>query len=387
VPVQDLTINAQALHDSLPRGQSACSLRLAGHVLIARLPSGETLKLDLRNAELQSSGPDGRDVVYASTIADGPSFITRDVALYRATMAAWPRDRLPAGPSSTPRRGHLTGWQWVVLVLMVGVVATVTGAVLLAGPLARVAVRAVPRSVDARIGQQAYPYALLQLGGAGAGVREDPAIRDVVQTVLDRLLVALPQNPFDLRVTVCDSPVRNAVALPGGQMIITTGMLALLDSPEELAAVLAHEINHVLYRHTMEMTVRASGLRFLIHVVSGGHLAAGITSSVWSAVSMMGTSRAMESEADRQAVRVLLAAEIDPRALVTMLDKLSTVEPAPSLERADTSEAKLAEKLRSHPLITERVRDAEDEIARNDKPAPRGFALDYQAMVAALGHR
>jgi predicted Zn-dependent protease len=381
--VQELNVNGQAVHDSLPRGGSACSLRLSGRVLVARLPSGDMLKLDLRDAELERSGPDGREFVYASVVAGGPTFITRDVALYQATMAAWPHGSAPARAAKRERR--ISPTQWLVMIIMASVVCMVIGAVLLVGPLARTALRVIPRSVDARLGQDAYAYALLHLGGPGVGIRDEPEIHEPVQTVLDRLTQAIPHNPFDLRVTVCESPVRNAVALPGGQLLITTGMLTLLDSPDELAAVLAHEINHVLSRHSMEMTVRVSGLRFLINVVSGGHVAAGMATSVWGAVSVMGSSRAKEGEADMQAVHLLLAAGVDPGALVTMLGKLSAAEP--HLPSTSETEAKLFEKLRSHPHIADRVQATQDEIDRSPKAVTQALGIDYPALLQAIRRR
>jgi beta-barrel assembly-enhancing protease len=379
----DLEIDGEALDDSLPRGRSECALRLSGRVLVARLPSGEILKLDLRRAEFLRGGPDGSDFVFASTVLGGPTFISRNADLYRAAMLVWPHASAHAVGRTSARVRRLSTFQWATLGVAAAIVVAVLGAILLVGPLARVALRFIPRSVDVELGQAAYPHAVKQIG-LGSGVRDEPSIREPVQAVLDRLATAIPRSPFNFHVTVCDSPTLNAFALPGGEVVITTRMLLVLESAEELAAVLAHEMSHVLRRHTMEMTIKASGVRFLVHVVSGGHLAMGIATNVWGAVTVMGQARDKEGEADRQAVHVLVDAGVDPKALLSMFGKLAAEEAHVPEQAGSAPPAKLIEKLRTHPQMAQRMVDVEEEIGRCREASPQPFGVDYPALVTAV---
>jgi len=357
---------------------------------VARLPSGEVLKLDLRQAEFQRGGADGGEFVYASRSPAGPTFITDDADLHAATMVAWHQDhRTPAGHSAKQateqvRRARLSRFQLAALVVGLAVIGSVLGAALLVGPLARVALRFVPRSVDDGIGREAYAHVLGRIGTE----RDDQAMREPVQTVLDRLVEAVPSSPFHFRVAICDSPMLNAFALPGGQMVLTTRMIAALDSAEELAAVLAHEMNHVLARHSMEMTIRTSGLRFLVHVASGGKVAAGVAMSVWSAIGVMGYSRDKERDADLRAVHLLVGANIDPQALLPMFGKLQAEEERHGAAPVEPSTQKMLEKFRTHPAIAQRIADVETEIAKAPPASPQPLDVDFAALTAtARGER
>jgi Zn-dependent protease with chaperone function len=379
----DMEIDGQALHDSLPRGQSGCSLRLKGQILVARMPSGEVLKLPLREAELQRGGVGGTEWVFSSTVAGGPTFVTKNGDLGRAANLAWPRLGQGGVQKQAAKRQRLSTFQKVALAGATAVVLSLLGAVLLVGPLARVVLRFVPRSSDVRIGQTAYSHAVQQISW-GDGLSEAAAIREPVQAVLDRVTAAIPACPFNFRVTVCRSSMLNASALPGGEILVTTRMLTSLTSAEELAALLAHEVNHVLRRHGMELTIKMAGLRFLLHMVSGGHVAAGLASGVWGAVTLMEQVRDKESEADRLAVRLLADARLDPKALISMFDRLATTEPRLPDNFTNSPPGKFLEKLNSHLQLAERAVDVQAEMAKIPSVAPELITIDYSALVKAV---
>lgn len=376
----DININGHAIHPSLPGGGSDCHLRLRGSTLIAEMPSGEVLKLDLRLAEPRRGGKDKQELVCASTSPEGPTFVTRDPTLQAAVMHAWPS----AVVHQPKQRRRLTRLQIVVAAVAGAVAASVLGAVLLTGPCARLVLRLVPRSVDESIGRQALPHILAQLGGRDGSLTNHADIQGPVEAVLDRLVAAEPTSPFHFRVTVCESPFFNAFALPGGYIVVTSGLLTSLTSSEELAAVLAHEMNHVLARHTMEMTIRASGARFLVHALSGGHVAIGIAGSVWSAVGVMAYSRDKEAEADRLAVPLLVRADIDPRAMLGLFDKMAADEAGSPPPMPDTATGQLLDKMRSHPQTTERIAQVSAMIASVPTASPQPLPIDYSALAEAV---
>jgi beta-barrel assembly-enhancing protease len=373
-------INGQALHGSLPRGVSSCTLCLTGRTLVARLPSGEVMKMELGDAEVHKSGPEGSQLVYRSTVMGGPTFVTDDADLNLAVRRVWSVSHARGKPrAASPGQPRLSRSHKVALGIVASVLSLLLLAVLLVGPLVPVTIRLVPRAVDRRIGEEAFPHVLRQVGTATV---EHAPVLEPVQAVLDRLTAAVPNNPFFFRVAVSRSPVVNAFALPGGQIIVTTGMLARLESGEELAAVLAHEMNHVLLRHAMQMTIRASGLRFLVYALSRDHPIVSISTSVWSAVGLMSMSREKESQADLRAVRLLANANVDPKAMVPMFGRLLSAELRPA---EGAGGGHLLERLRSHPETGKRIADVEAEIASVPAvTAPQAIAIDYGALVAAV---
>lgn len=113
----------------------------------------------------------------------------------------------------------------------------------------------------------------------------------------------------------------NAFALPGGTMVMTDEMVALVGADEKvITAVLAHELGHVRHRHGLRMLVQATVLAGVTSVVFGDFstLLAGVPLLLGQA----SYSRDAEKEADAEAVRILITAGISPEVMVTLFEKL-----------------------------------------------------------------
>jgi len=151
--------------------------------------------------------------------------------------------------------------------------------------------------------------------------------------------------------------------------------------------VLAHEMNHVLARHTLEMTIRASGARFLVHALSGGHLALGMAGSVWSAIGVMAYSRDKEVEADRLAVPLLVRAGIDPHALLRLFDTMAADESHRSPTLPDMPAGRLVDKMRSHPQTAERIAQVASLLASAPDVSTNPLPVDYAALAEAVRNK
>ena len=128
--------------------------------------------------------------------------------------------------------------------------------------------------------------------------------------------------------TVVDDPLVNAFALPGGHMILMTGLMREARSPEEVAGVLAHEVQHVLQRHVVKRTVRALGWRVWFSLFFGG---SGLEEVAFGAGNLMEMTygRAQESEADRKGAELLAKAGLPIGPLGDFFDRLSKKDPLP----------------------------------------------------------
>lgn len=144
----------------------------------------------------------------------------------------------------------------------------------------------------------------------------------------------------------------NALALPGGTVILTDQLVAL-GSSEEITAVLAHEIAHVQEEHSLQQLYRALGFAGMIALFAGdvGVVAEEVLAGGGVLVAMA-ASREMELDADEKAVGLLRKVDIDPINLSTMLDKLYQAVCKGNLEECEESGW-----LSSHPGGKER-RDA-----------------------------
>lgn len=140
----------------------------------------------------------------------------------------------------------------------------------------------------------------------------------------------------------------NALALPGGQVIVTDEMVTLAESPAMLAGVLAHEIGHVEHRHGIRRLGRAAGLSAVVMLMTGD------VTSMTHDIGVVGAglldrsySRGFEREADARGIALMRHAGKDPESLAVLLERLE----APAKGDDDW-----ASWLSTHPSTAERVR-------------------------------
>jgi len=154
----------------------------------------------------------------------------------------------------------------------------------------------------------------------------DTALNATVDAIVARLVLSAPAT-YRIRVTVMDSPAVNAFAAPGGHVVVLRGLLQGTRTPEELAGVLAHEIQHVYYRHGTRILVQHASTALLVAAVAGDVSA--LTAYSLEAARVLGTlryARQAETEADVAGFRMLVAARIDPSGMVSFLETLQARE-------------------------------------------------------------
>jgi predicted Zn-dependent protease len=120
-------------------------------------------------------------------------------------------------------------------------------------------------------------------------------------------------------------PIVNAIALPGGDVIVLEGLLEDA-TPDELAAVLAHEMAHVIEKHAMRQIAQEIGPAFVGQYIFGGDSALNALMIGASALGQLHYSRANERHADQLAFEILLRANIDPRSLANFFKKIEKIE-------------------------------------------------------------
>jgi beta-barrel assembly-enhancing protease len=226
-------------------------------------------------------------------------------------------------------------------------------------------------------------------------VLEDDAtnvyLNRVGQTLLPRGLTL--ENVF-WKFRALRDPQPNAFALPNGSVYVSTGLLALMDNESQLGAVLAHEMTHVLRRHTY-LQNRSNRKKFLtINIIAavgayapGGIVGAAITIATAIApfiviATMFGYSRDLEREADLKGIDMMLAAEYPPEEMVKVMKLLSN----------DIEGENIRLFYNDHPALDERIKYLTSYLgARADKITPqmelnREKAAYFRQMEPVMRH-
>jgi len=261
------------------------------------------------------------------------------------------RNLLAAFPSAirTPRRSH--GWLRGAGLAGAALVAVIVVALFLLPATSEALARMVPAGLERRIGDHTEQAVVGVL--AKAQDRDDAdAVRCRTadgQAAIDALAAKLsPPDADPVRITVVSSPLVNAFALPGGRIVVTSGLIAFAGEPAALAGVVAHEIGHIVEGHVLAGMTR-SMLTGAVFGVVLGDLGFGVIASAAGALMQADYSQTQEHRADMYAVAALAAAGIPTEPFARMFERMA--------EKDEASEwgAALSTWLSTHPAMADRI--------------------------------
>ena len=175
----------------------------------------------------------------------------------------------------------------------------------------------------------------------------DPRLMQALSVVVHPLIQAESPNRYPIRLYVLDDNAINAFAAPGGHVVLLRGLLERTEAPEQLAGVLAHELQHVYKRHTTRAIIEQTTGAVLMTALSGdfsGGLTWGIGGA--QALSALRYSRAHEEEADLEGLQTMEAAGLDATAMVTFFRIMQQELPGA---------ATIPDFLTTHPHMGERI--------------------------------
>ncbi len=205
-------------------------------------------------------------------------------------------------------------------------------------------------------------------------VLEIPELDQSLDTIMDRLLSKTDPLPYDMEILVLNLPVVNAITFPGGLIVVYSGLIGRLESAEEMAAVLAHELGHVVYRDSMKNITRQVGFAALFSLF-GGRGGRVLVQRIIREAANIHFSRSIESRADDFALDLLAAAEIDPNKLGIALTNLK--------HKKEFEQVKLLKYIDNHPEINSRIKKAYEKssLAAIDEKA---FDINWNEVKSLL---
>lgn len=189
------------------------------------------------------------------------------------------------------------------------------------------------------------------------------------------------RQDIEYHFTVIESDQINAFAAPGGYVYFYTGLLREMENEAEMAAVMAHEISHVVARHGAKRLQTALGASMAYELVFGKSNSKALQAAVGVGMGLAfaGYSRDAEREADNFGIQYMVKAGYDPSGAITMFEKLAKLGGGGSANIFESISS-------SHPETAERIDNATKEIAAMT-PKPTGLTLGkdrYLKMVKRL---
>lgn len=321
----DESFSGGIFHESIQNGRVGARIRIARGEIIAEPYDGsdepqgqrENFVIPLREVQLDMGGASGK-MIFCRTPDKSLTIFCEERGFARALeqeSAGLLREPLKNLKGSLRKENRRFMFWASVSCLAIALFCIIGYYALLAS--ARTAVHALPISVDEQIGKTAIQSMI------NDRLPRDHQASQLVEQIVDRLKTHAKFADMDFQIYVVDSSEVNAFALPGGQMVVYTGLIEKVESPEQLAGVIAHEMSHATLRHGLQQISQSIGVIAAIQLMVGdvgGLLAIGTQVAQQSVLTSY--SRTAETEADLEGARMLHAANIDPKGMVDFFAKL-----------------------------------------------------------------
>ena len=196
----------------------------------------------------------------------------------------------------------------------------------------------------------------------------------ILQQFADNLTLS---DQYPIHVTVLKDTIVNAFALPGGHLVVYTGILKQMEKPEELVALLGHESSHVNQRHSLKSLLSRIStsifISFLSKDISG--FSQGLINNV-NMLKVLHYSRALETEADNEGMKLMVRNHVNPIGMKFLMEDLL------KLDKELPSSLSF---MSTHPLTKERLKNAED-FSKSYISMPDGLNDSMQSLWRALKH-
>ncbi|MBS3734877.1 MAG: M48 family metalloprotease [Phycisphaerae bacterium] len=237
----------------------------------------------------------------------------------------------------------------------------IVGCLLLASPVMSAGCNKVflfSREDEIALGEKYGPEFEAEYGGRV----DDARVQEYVSSIgLDLTTAAERDMPYQFALLRSHTP--NAFAVPGGRIYVTVGLMKDMTNERQLAAVLGHEIGHIVHRDSAKGLQRQLGVELLAAIVGeavggGGGTAAKTAAKVVGGLVNLRYSRDQEYNADQAGIKHMAAVGYNPWGMVELLRLLEREKEAGTL----------GEMLSTHPLTSKRIEEVEDTL-REDYPA------------------
>lgn len=277
--------------------------------------------------------------------------------------------RVPGLGQAQSRHRRRRDLRLVIVVATLGVI--LAGAVVGVRSVPEFVGRLVPAAWEQGVGDRLMPQFIAffaELEGGEPRLCAAPEGRRALDEMLRRLAVP---SAHAIRLEVADVKMVNAIALPGGRVVLFRGLIDEAKSAEEVTGVLAHEIGHTLHYHPMQQLFRQLGVSLLLRVVLADLGGGSVLGKMAELAVALSYSREAEAEADAAAARHLREAGVPTVPLADFFDRLAAREKA---------QPGIMQMLSTHPASESRARLFREESKSGVGPVLS--ARDWAALRA-----
>ncbi len=362
---------AQAFHPQLVNHCTNGSLRIDNLSLLFSSPEIE-LKLPLQGLRLREGGSDNLlffshpSIEHCEVCTKDHRILTESALLKMPELAAQVQK---IQRKSLTLLGFMAATVLIIALLGWGMMTGFSS-------LAHVVVKNIPPEWEKNLGEASFAQIKQQ-----QVVLQNPDLDKQLKTFTEKLTAHIKDSHYPFQIAVVKNPDVNAFALPGGYIVINSGLIEKAEQGEEVLGVLAHEIAHVTRQHGLQNVVKSAGIYLTVQALFGD--TGGLLQMLTDAAPMLLAqkySRDFEREADQVGLEYLVAAQINPQGMVSFFQKLQDTYKDTPMENLDKSLSWLS----THPATRDRIEELQEQLEDVRVENPQKLERDFQSLKQAL---
>ena len=331
-----------------------------------------TLTLPLQELDISMGGAGKRLIYFSNPTVPDVTFYTADRAILKdPDLSYHPACSQALGGVRRGRRNR----RLATLGLLVLAAAAILAPFLFIDGLIRAAAERIPFEWEAQLGTVMFDSVT-----QGQTFVTQPELLEQLERLTRPLVAVVNQdNPeYTFEFHIVEDATLNAFALPGGQVVIHTGLLLAAERPEEVAGVLAHEISHVTCRHHLRGILKRAGITAVAACLIGDiGSVSDLLIGYGSTLAILKNSRTFEYEADAVGWDYLVRARIDATGMIEFFQRLQDH----SGDAGDLTDQ--LDFLSTHPATADRIKELESRPLP-EKSQYYQFEMDFTAFQQQL---
>lgn len=369
-----------AFHPNLPNGRASGEVEIGISVIQFKSEKGD-FDLPTDGIKIELGGANDEMIFFSHPAHPNITIHTADGSILTHPLLA-------NNAEFAQQRSRIRSRKRMAATVLFGFLSALVLAVislfLMRDQLVRIAAQAVPADWEIKAGDKLFEQMM-----SDARLINDPELETQLKQITDPLLAGIKNNRYPFKFHIIEDDTLNAFAMPGGNVVLHTGLLLAADSAEEVAGVLGHEIAHVTQRHSIRTIISSAGLYLILQTVVGD--ASGVMAVLADNSAFLLNrkfSRDFEREADNHGWDYLIAANIKPDGMITFFQKMEAEEKRQREAGAIDVNPQALEVLSTHPATGERLKHLQskwDQIEQ--KQQFRTFDLNYAAFKESLRAR
>ena len=368
-----MNYEGHAFHSGFPKGKASGTLCTTPQGIVFRREDNEVL-LPYNGINIEMGGAANRIIFIQHPNELDWKLYTSDQAILQDNLL---KTRVGSMTQIKKIKSKKRLLRTLTLSICIAIVLGFWGLWMLKTPLVNKISDQVPVEWEEKLGETGYTAFI-----AGKNIIDDEKLQADLEKMAATLIDAIDDKRYEFKFHIIEDSTMNAAALPGGHVIIHSGLILNVKKGEDLLGVLAHEIAHVNKRHSIRGLINNAGLFLVLQSMLGDITAiGGVVMNGGTQLLSLHNSREHETEADDIGWDYLIKANINPRGLIDCFKVMK--EKTHSF--IDEELEKQLSILSTHPAMDERIDNLEKKWdALENKDGFDEVAVDYQQFQQRL---